>query len=121
MHELSLCRSVFAIADSARDGRAVERVHLRVGQLRQVVPETLEHCWSLLAAETPLEGSRLEIEHVPVELRCAECPAVTSPHERLLLVCGGCGGTRVEVVAGEELIVTAIDVRAQGEREQVHG
>jgi hypothetical protein len=48
VHELSLCS---AIADTVRDntdGRRVERVNLRIGYLRQVVPETLEFCWGFI-------------------------------------------------------------------------
>lgn len=121
MHELSLCRSIFGIVDSARAGRSVDRIHLKVGMLRQVVPETLEHCWGLLTDEGPLEGSRLVIDHVPVELRCQECLATTVAVERLLLVCGECGGGKVEVIAGEEFIVTTMDVRTEQEKERTYG
>lgn len=121
MHELSLCRSIFGIVDPARDGRVVDRVHLRVGMLRQVVPETLEHCWGLLTAETPLEGSCLEIDHVPIELRCTECLEVTVAAERLLLVCGRCDSAKVELLAGEEFLVTTMDVRTEPEKERSYG
>lgn len=121
MHELSLCRSIFGIVDTAREGREVDRVHLRVGMLRQVVPETLEHCWGLLTAETALEGSRLVIDHVPVQLRCTECGEVTVAEERLIFVCRRCDSTKVELLAGEEFMVTTMDVRTEPRKERSYG
>jgi hydrogenase nickel incorporation protein HypA/HybF len=113
MHELSLCRSIFAIADRARAGRPVEAIHLQVGALRQVVPETLAYCWRLMSEDTALHGSVLEIEVVDVELRCAACGCTTSPADRVRLVCAGCGSVDVAVARGEELLVASMDLRGR--------
>ena len=40
-------------------------VHLRVGQLRQVVPASLAFYFALVARDTVCEGARLEQEIVP--------------------------------------------------------
>lgn len=113
MHELSLCRSIHGIVERARaehGGRPVSTVYLQVGQLRQVVPGTLAYCWSLLTEDGPLAGSALEIDHVPVELSCRECAASTTVEHALVLVCGACGSAQVDVVRGEEFMVTSIDL-----------
>ena len=57
MHELSLCQSILGIVDRARAGRTVEAVELKIGQMRQVVPETLVFCWGLVTESTGLDGS----------------------------------------------------------------
>jgi hydrogenase nickel incorporation protein HypA/HybF len=110
VHELSLCRSVYRIADGARSGRPVRTVHLRVGHLRQVVPATLEHCWSLVVAGTDLAGAALAVEHVPVTLDCAACAARTVLGDDPSLVCAACGSTEVRLRGGEELVVTGLDL-----------
>jgi hydrogenase nickel incorporation protein HypA/HybF len=115
VHELSLCRSILQIADGAREGRAVDVVCLQVGQLRQVVPRTLEHCWTLVTEHTGLRGSRLEIEHVPVALRCGDCGCHTHAVHRLVLTCGGCGSRRVTVTHGEEFMLTTMVLRGDGD------
>lgn len=112
MHELSLCRSIYEIADRAREGRPVAVVNMQIGHLRQVVPRTLEYCWGLVTEQTQLHGSRLSIEHVAVELECRSCRATTLVAERLLLACSGCGSPDVRIVRGEELLVTSIDLAA---------
>lgn len=108
MHELSLCQSILGIVDRARAGRAVEVVELRVGQLRQVVPETLVFCWGLVTEGTGLEGSRLEVDHIPVRLSCRSCGTETEVAHALVLTCGGCGSGDIAVLKGEEMEVTSL-------------
>ncbi len=110
MHELSLCQSIHGIVERAREGRPVETVHLQVGRLRQVVPDTLAYCWTLVTDGGPLAGSRLEIDHVLVVLDCGDCGGRTTVEDALLLTCGSCGSGAISVVSGEELLVTSIDL-----------
>ncbi len=110
MHELSLCRSIHTIAERAAPGRTVQVIHLRVGQLRQVVPETLTYCWSLVTETGPLAGSRLDIDHVPVVLDCDGCGTRTEVADVLMLTCGQCGSGAIEVRTGTEFEVTSLDL-----------
>ncbi|CAO5228499.1 hydrogenase maturation nickel metallochaperone HypA [Frankia sp. AgKG'84/4] len=125
MHELSICRSVAEIVSRHAAGRRVSRVRLRVGALRQVVPATLVHCWNVAYGGQPAEagvelagsvlagsvlaGSVLEVESVPARVRCRGCG------ERRELVrpstcCPACGTADVELIGGEEFLVTSFDV-----------
>ena len=109
MHELSICRSIARIAARHAGGRPVRRVRVRVGHLRQVIPGTLAGCWELLTDGTPLEGAALEVEEVPAVVACRDCGERTTlgaPRFR----CGSCDGANLVVVAGEELMVTSLDV-----------
>ncbi len=110
MHELSLCHAIGGIVDRARDGRAVTRVHLQVGQLRQVVPETLVYCWGLVTDGGPLAGSELVVEHVAVQVDCRDCGGRTQVLHALVLTCATCGSGATDVVTGEELLVTSMDL-----------
>jgi hydrogenase nickel incorporation protein HypA/HybF len=109
MHELSLCRSIVDIVNRHADGRDVRAVHLRVGQLRQIVPDTLVFCWGLMNENTPLAGSALEVESVAAEIRCRTCSTTTTISQPIL-VCSSCTGTDVEIVAGEEFLITTLDL-----------
>lgn len=109
MHELALCRSVVATVDRHADGRPVTRVHLRVGHLRQVLPEALDLAWRALTDGGPLDGVELVVEEVPAVVQCRGCGATTTL-DWPVLVCGACDGREVDLVAGEELLVLAIDV-----------
>ena len=88
----------------------VDTIRLRVGRLRQVVPDTLTYCWELVSESTALDGSSLAIEVVPARLRCDACAAEHELGDELAFRCPQCGGTALVVVAGEEFSVASIDV-----------
>jgi hydrogenase nickel incorporation protein HypA/HybF len=87
----------------------VERIRLRIGHFRQIVPETLQYCWSLQTDRSPLERSVLDVTYVEAVISCELCAAETTLSAPVL-VCGVCGSRRVELVAGEEFLIESIDV-----------
>ncbi len=109
MHELALADAVVQICCDNASGGAVRKVELKVGRLRQVVPEALAFSFALVAEGTPVEGAELEIEEVPARVVCAVCEAETEI-ERFPLACGRCGGAAVEVIAGEEFHVESLEI-----------
>jgi hydrogenase nickel incorporation protein HypA/HybF len=109
MHELSIADAVVATACKHADGKRVVRVELKVGHLRQVVPSALEFAFELVAHGTPVEGAELEIEVVPVRVACRVCAAESDATE-FPLACASCGSRNVDVVAGEELFVNALEL-----------
>ena len=108
MHELSICTSLARIVAEHADGRPVERVHLDIGHLRQVIPDTLRYSWEIVVTDTPLAGSVLEINHIPVVLDCRACGDSTTV-EVAVFRCT-CGSTDVDVISGRELQVTSLEL-----------
>lgn len=109
MHELSICRAIADIVHRHAADHPVETVHIRVGQLRQIVPDTLVHCWALVTHGTALADSTLDVESVPAEIRCRHCDhsqKLTAP----IFICDLCTGTDVEIVAGEEFLITSLEL-----------
>jgi hydrogenase nickel incorporation protein HypA/HybF len=109
MHELSIADAIVTIASRHAAGRKVARVEVKVGHLRQVVPDSLTFAFELITAGTELEGAELALEEVPARVRCKACGAETTLTE-FPAHCGACGGFDVEVTAGEELLVVSIEV-----------
>jgi hydrogenase nickel incorporation protein HypA/HybF len=109
MHELSIADAVAQVALRHANGRRVHRVEVKVGHLRQVVPSALEFAWQLVTDTTSLEGADLAIEEVPARGRCRGCWTETTM-ERFPLRCAVCGGLDVDIVAGEELLVDALEL-----------
>jgi hydrogenase nickel incorporation protein HypA/HybF len=109
MHELSIADAIVTIASRHAAGRKVERVEVRVGHLRQVVPDSLQFAFELITAGTELEGAELALEEVPASVSCRTCEAQTTLKE-FPAHCGACGGLDVEVSGGDELLVISIDV-----------
>jgi hydrogenase nickel incorporation protein HypA/HybF len=113
VHELSICSSIADIVARHADGRTVHVINVRAGQLRQIVPDTLVYCWGLVSAGTPLAGSRINIEPVPARIRCRSCGEVTDVGAVPVFACGGCGGFAVEVISGEEFLITSLELAAR--------
>ena len=101
---------IAGIAERRADGRAVSAIHVRVGQLRQIVPDTLVYCWDLVTCDTTLAGSRLELEIIPARIRCRACGRTAELGDLPVFACGGCRGLDTEVIAGEEFLITALDL-----------
>ena len=61
MHELSICNSMVGIVRKYAARRTIRTVHVRIGALRQIVPETLVYCWSLVTESSDLAGVELRV------------------------------------------------------------
>jgi hydrogenase nickel incorporation protein HypA/HybF len=112
VHELSLADAVVTIAREHARGRPVSAVDVRIGRLRQVVPDALAFAFELVAAGTEVEGAELRVEHIPVRVRCARCGAESEAPE-FPLACAECGSVDVEVVAGDELLVESLEIEEE--------
>jgi len=110
VHELSICSSIADIAVRHAAGRTVSVINVRVGQLRQIVPDTLVYCWGLVSEQTPLAGSRIVVESVPARIRCRSCDHAAEVGDSPSFACGRCGGVEVEIVAGEEFLITSLEL-----------
>ena len=112
MHELSIAMGIVdAATDEAKQrGVQVNAVHLRLGTLSGVVKDALLFSYEVACQDTPLEGSKLIIEEVPVAVFCPLCK-----EKRVLLsvqsfTCPECGTPSGQVLQGKELEIFALEV-----------
>lgn len=121
MHELSVSSAIVDTVIRHARGRRVGAVHLQVGTLRQVVPESLDFYFGIVSRDTVCAGADLELELIAARMRCRECanewdpgpepshdgdPVAMLPRFR----CPACDAAGAEVLAGDELLVDSIDV-----------
>jgi len=130
MHEYSLALSIFESLQArltqpgklpsrvAPHASRIKKVHLRQGELLVLSHEALKEAWRIITEGTELAGSELEIELVPVRVRCGSCGyegdarylAEEGWHMRVpVLSCPRCG-EQVEIVEGRDLAVVALTV-----------
>lgn len=112
MHELSIASSIVDLALEEADRRSVRvlSIHLTLGALSGVVREALEGSYEMVAAGTPLEGSRLVIREIPVTIFCPSCQEARELPSIQRLACPVCGMPTGEVLDGKDLLVTALEV-----------
>jgi hydrogenase nickel incorporation protein HypA/HybF len=112
MHEMSIAQSLIEIIQEEMDRHGavhLRTVHLQVGEMSAVVPESLAFSFEVITAGTPLEGARLVIETVPLEGNCKDCGKPFKIKDYVFL-CPACGSTRVDTVAGQELSLVDMEV-----------
>jgi hydrogenase nickel incorporation protein HypA/HybF len=117
MHELSIVTSIVetvtetlaALPDSAKGARVLE-VRLRVGALASVIPESLEFCWGIVSEGTPLEGSKLVVNLLPVVVHCATCGQDAELEGVQSFRCPRCGEPCSDMRQGRELEIDSIEI-----------
>jgi hydrogenase nickel incorporation protein HypA/HybF len=117
MHELSIAMSMIEMAgeEAARQGDArVSALHLKLGPLSGVVKEALLFSYEVASQGTPLEGSRLVIEEVPVTIYCHECEQERALDSIQRFCCPVCGTLTSDVVQGKELLVVGLELEPFG-------
>jgi len=114
MHELSIAMSIVEMAqeEAERLGSVqVLAVHLRLGLLSGIVKEALLSSYAMACEATPLEGSQLLIEEIPVEVFCPKCQVPRLVRSIQWFCCPDCSTATPDVLRGRELEVVALEIK----------
>jgi hydrogenase nickel incorporation protein HypA/HybF len=118
VHELSISSAIVDTVERHAEGRRVTVVSLRLGRMRQVVPDSLAFYFEIVSRGSVCEGARLDQQLIDALLSCRECgaewdPAPPPEHDELPLPsfrCPQCGAAESETLSGDELEVESIEV-----------
>ncbi|PIE22044.1 MAG: hydrogenase maturation nickel metallochaperone HypA [Planctomycetota bacterium] len=113
MHELSLAMDLveqLTEVAARENASAVTGIHVVIGAMSGVERIPFEFAFPEAARNTPMEGAVLNIEEVPVVIRCSDCCLETEIHN-LLMVCPWCNSVSVEVIQGKEFIIKSMEIR----------
>lgn len=113
MHELSIAMSILESLQEEVDRRGcgtVEAVHVRIGRMSGIVPDSLQFSYEIAAADTPFAHTRLEVEEIPVVIHCAECGRDREVESMACLYCPECKTPSFDIVSGRELEIYALEL-----------
>jgi hydrogenase nickel incorporation protein HypA/HybF len=110
MHELSIAMSMVEMEASKHGGRKVDALYLKLGKLSGVVKEALLFSWEIACQGTPLAGSRLVIEEIPIMVHCPKCGDNKQLEAINAIYCPVCATPTPEILQGKELEVTALEI-----------
>lgn len=113
MHEVSIALAICEEVTQRAAGENAKRivsVRLRAGELTCIVSEALRFAWDVVTEGTIAAGSSLEIERIPVQIKCRACESVQAPVSSNALICARCGEPAAEIARGRELEVTAMEI-----------
>jgi hydrogenase nickel incorporation protein HypA/HybF len=112
MHELSVCQNlVIQVERIAREQNArVSSITIKIGPLSGVETALVEQAYPLAVAGTCLSAARLIIDSLPVRVHCRVCQrdTVAAPNRML---CAHCGDWRTELLSGDELLLSSVELR----------
>lgn len=115
MHEMGIAQGILDIAmdhatrhDVPQEGK-IKVIHLLIGEMTGVEPESLRFCFSSLAAGTIAENAELKVAILPLLGRCRNCQREFSIDE-YKFVCPACASVAVEIISGRELKVECLEV-----------
>ncbi|MDR3237483.1 MAG: hydrogenase maturation nickel metallochaperone HypA [Spirochaetia bacterium] len=111
MHELSIAGSLFDILQNiAKENnlKKIYKVTILAGRMRQIVPTAMEMAFTAVTAGSLAEGAKLEIEVVPIKMRCVSCSEEFSVWHNIY-ICPSCESAKLELLQGDELIVKNIE------------
>ena len=91
-------------------GAKVLEVRLKVGALASAIPEPLKFCYGAVTEGTPLDGSRLVVDVLPVVVHCAHCDQDAELDGIQSFRCPRCGEPCNDLRQGRELEIDSIEI-----------
>lgn len=114
MHEMSIAQSILAIIEEEmgkQPGATLKKVTVGSGALAGVVADALVFGWEAVTIGTHLEGSVLEVNEIPIKVRCGGCSHEFVPEDKLYMACPKCGlEIGHQVLQGKELQIESIEI-----------
>jgi len=113
MHEASIAASLIEIVlDTAKNNNSekVNKVFVKIGRLAAIEIDSLFFAYDAIKEEYDvIKESELVVEDVQITGKCNKC-GETDVYEEMFFACSKCGSFEVDLLTGEELAITEIEV-----------
>jgi hydrogenase nickel incorporation protein HypA/HybF len=117
MHEIAIARDLAKLIcdqQQVEEFTRVKRARVQIGVMSGIDANALRSTFELVVMETCAEGCSLEIESVPLFGRCRHCGAECQV-KQWSFTCESCGETDVELLHGDEIILSEIEIETPEE------
>lgn len=120
MHEMSLVRNVVEIvAEEAEAAGAVKvtKVHIVLGEGRDIVVDLFESLFQFLARGTVAENAEIVLHQKPYMVRCNACAHEFHliPIDKRTWTCPNCGAYKnYKMISGMEFFINRIEATRNG-------
>ena len=112
MHELGITENIISIAVSHGEKEGATKIlsiSLKIGELTQLVDDSIRFYFEQLSEGTIAEGAELEFEIMPIRVRCSKCGSEKEASD-YNFNCPSCGQICVEFIGGREMEVENIEI-----------
>lgn len=117
MHELSIAQNIIQIVNNCVEKDKlglVEKIYLKLGLLSNVLADSLHFSFNSIVENTPLQNSKLNIEILPIKIKCNECDEINSTGD-FIFVCPTCNSPSISIISGDEMIISSIHLKDESE------
>jgi hydrogenase nickel incorporation protein HypA/HybF len=111
MHETSIVQNLFEIIDTiSRENNLtkIEKVTVSIGKMRMIVPEIFQFAFDAARKDSIAHNAVLNMILVPIKIRCAQCESESIVEDNTY-ICPVCSSIEVEVIDGDEILITSIE------------
>ena len=112
MHEMGIMSGVLDSVNTAAQNAQAERVTkiiLNIGEMTEIIQDSLEFAFQVMSEGTLSEGAELVIKTVTPHSICLDC-GHEFDHDRFHRTCPDCGSYSTSMTRGRELDIESIEV-----------
>jgi len=116
MHELSIAADIFNDLLTTIENKIltkVQTINVEIGKLAAVNPENLMFCYEAITEGSPLQGTHLHVEEIPIQAECRNCSANFTVRE-YDFSCPECKSTELRIRSGKEIKVKSLEIVNDG-------
>ena len=111
---MSIAQSILAIVQEEMEKHpdaTLKKVIVANGALAGIVSDALIFGWEAVTMETPLQGSVLVVNEIPIKVSCGGCQKEFTPEDKLYMPCPDCGlEIGHKVLQGKELQIEGLEI-----------
>lgn len=111
MHEFGIIEDLFKLLEDIVKKENLQKVisvNLQIGELNQIVPDTLIFAFEVTGKNTIFKDTKLNIEKIPIKMKCRSCKEEFLI-EKNYFHCPSCKSSDLEIISGKEFLIKSID------------
>lgn len=111
MHELSVTEGILKIVEDEAVKHNVERISkikIKMGVLSDLLPDCINYYFKIVSKNTVAEGAVIEIEKLPLKVRCNGCDSISNIEIRHFR-CPACGSQDLKIIGGNEFYIDSME------------
>lgn len=111
MHEMSIVKSIIAIAEEEAvkaNVNSFSSIELEIGTIAGIEFDALNFVWKIAVKNTILEKATMHITKINAKAACENCKAIF-PIQFIHDSCGKCGSFQKKIIQGKELRIKSLE------------
>ena len=112
MHEVAIAQEIIEIVKGylpKTNNVSVKSIKVDLGDFSNIMPDALKFGFEVLIQDSELKGALLELNHIPLKIRCNSC-GTESELEEPFFYCPKCSSGSVVIITGTEMRVVEIEL-----------